>query len=520
MKKHIIVMYSRVNNWRFDIAIWRWFSALCSSWTDINCQLSIINCQLLICLIPAIFVSCDDFLTEEMKGDYSTATFYTSQQSAIMAVNGVYNSISFTSANNRIWVFGDVASDDAVKGGNPGDGADIVPIDELDVAADNGIVNNYWQYLYESVSQANNAITYIPSVSMDATLKDRLVAEAKFIRALAYFNLVNVWGKVPLKLKPQTTADAVNVPLSEVADIYAQIEKDLNDAKAVLPPSYTGTDAGRATSGAAYGLLAKVQLYQKKYPDCLSSIQSLEALNQYDLVSNYENLFKAGSEDSVEVIFAVRHMSGQNPGLGNGMNQWFAPLEESGYYFNAPTQSYVDAFNELTADGQVDPRLDASIGRDGQPWLNGNTFSASWSPTGYLVKKHDQPLSEVPAGRKGDGYLPYIYLRYADILLMKAEALNEAGGTNAVTTAAVELNKVRDRAGLVPTIASTQTTMQTAIQTERRRELGFEFHRFFDLMRWGKDVAEAALGPDFKWTEPRYYFPLPQAELDANQAIK
>ncbi|WP_419033270.1 RagB/SusD family nutrient uptake outer membrane protein, partial [Dysgonomonas gadei] len=139
-----------------------------------------------------------------------------------------------------------------------------------------------------------------------------------------------------------------------------------------------------------------------------------------------------------------------------------------------------------------------------------------WSITGYLVKKHNQPLAEVPAGTKGDGGLPYIYLRYADILLMKAEAYTEA---NDLDMAAAALKLVRDRAGLAYTKPVNQEQMRSVIYLERRRELGFEFHRFFDLMRWGKDVATQALGSDFKWQEPRYYFPIPQNELDSNNGI-
>ncbi len=465
------------------------------------------------------FSSCNDFLTEELKGAYNTESFYTNQESAMKAIDGVYNSLSFTTSNNMIWVFGDVASDDSEKGGNPGDQADIRLIDEFNVSPDNGVINTYWQFAYETVSRTNNVISYVPGIYMDSNLKNRIVGEAKFIRALTYFNLTNVWGKVPLKLQPQNNQTAIYVPLSEVTDIYTQIEKDLNDAIAVLPVSYNAEDKGRATRGAAYALLAKAQLYQRKWSDCLGSINELEKTGLYSLASDYSTLFQSGNENSPEVLFAIRHLNDQNPGLGNILNVWFAPAtaEEGGYYFNAPTGGYVSAFDEKTTTGQDDPRLDASIGRDGKPWLNGETFSASWSPTGYLVKKHDQPLSEVAAGRKGDGYLAYIYLRYADILLMKAEAMNESGNLEGAASA---INQVRSRAQLGTVNATGQGGMRIAIQKERRRELGFEFHRFFDLMRWGKEVATDALGPNFKWTEPRYYFPLPQAELDANTAIK
>ncbi len=462
----------------------------------------------------ALLSSCNDFLTADLKGDYTSENYYTSPEAATMAVTGVYNSLY----GSKLWVFGDVASDDAVKGGNAGDQADINGINDFTATSDNGILNTYWQSAYETIARANNAIAYIPPMSFDATLRDRLVGEAKFLRAYSYFNLVNIFGKVPLKLEPQVTSATINVGLSETSAIYAQIEKDLTDAIAVLPVSYA-TEAGRVTQGAAYALLAKVDLYQKKYSDCLTNIQSLENLHQYDLVKNYADLFKEGSEDSVEVIFAIRYINNTEVSLGNNLSVWLSPSIEGGYYFDAPTQNYVDAFADKTTDGSDDPRLDASIGRDGKPWFNNTTFSSSWSEaTGYLVKKYDQ---DTKAGiAKDQSTIPYIAIRYADILLMKAEAINETGGTDAITDAAIEVNEVRGRAGLSHTTATTQATMRTVSQNERRKELGFEFHRFFDLMRWGQATAEAALGTDFKWKEPRFYFPIPQSELDTNKALQ
>jgi len=463
----------------------------------------------------ALFSSCTDFLTSELKADYTSENYYTTPEAATMAVTGIYNSLY---GSNTLWVFGDVASDDAVKGGNAGDQADINAINDFTAPSDNGFINTFWQSSYETIARANNVITCVSPMSIDVTLRNRLVGEAKFLRAYAYFNLVNIYGKVPLKLQPQLTSETVNVGLSEVSAVYAQIEKDLTEAIAVLPVSYP-TEIGRVTQGAAYGLLAKAELYQQKYTECLTNIQALENLHKYDLLKNYANLFKAGAEDSVEVIFGIRYINSTAVILGNGLNVWFAPATEGGYYFNAPTQNYVDAFVDKTVDGNDDPRLDASIGRDGKPWFGNTTFSSSWSEaTGYLVKKYDETM---PVGStKSQSTIPYNAIRYADILLMKAEALNEKGGADAVAKAATEVNRVRNRANLAPTTASTQAAMQTVIRNERRKELGFEFHRFFDLMRWGQATAEAALGTDLKWTAPRFYFPLPQSELDTNKALK
>ena len=471
---------------------------------------------IIVVAVLGLFYSCSDFLTAELKGDYTSANYYTTAESATMAVTGIYNSLY----GNTLWIFGDVASDDAVKGGNAGDQADINAINDFTATSDNGVLSTYWQATYETIARANNAIKYISPMSIDATLKNRLVGEAKYLRAYSYFNLVNIFGKVPLKLEPQLTTATINVPLSEVTAVYSQIEKDLTEAVAVLPVTYPVSDAGRVTQGAAYGLLAKADLYQQKYTDCIANIQALENLHQYKLLNNYANLFKAGAEDSTEVIFGIRYANTTASSIGNGLNVWFAPSTEGGYYFNAPTQNYVEAFAQKAIDGSDDPRLDASIGREGKPWFNNTTFSSAWSEaTGYLVKKYDEDTKVGVS--KSQTTVPYHAMRYADILLMKAEALNEIGGATAVTDAALEVNKVRLRVNLSrDSTTTTQSVMRTVIQNERRKELGFEFHRFFDLMRWGQATAEAALGTDFKWKAPRFYFPIPQSELDTNKALQ
>jgi len=491
-----------------------------------------LQAAMLLGFLAILFSGCDTFLTENLKGSFSTETFYKNDKQAIQAINGVYNAISFSSADNVIWVFGDVASDDAVKGGNPGDQTEITYIDAFTANSTNGMTNIYWKFAYEAIARANNVIANVPAVPMDEGLKNRILGEAKFIRAYSYFNLVNIFGKIPLKLLPQLSQETINVPLSEITDIYIQIEKDLSEAAAVLPVSYTSPDIGRATKGAALAMLGKASLFQQKWAAASGYFQQVDELKVgdlklYNLLPNYADNFKLAFENSTESVFEIQQLTGQNPFTGNAMNQWFAPAAEGGYYFNAPTKSLVEAF-EQSATGEVDPRLDASIGRDGQPWLNGDLFSSSWSSaTGYLTKKHQQPLSEVSSSLKGDGDLNYIYLRYADVLLMNAEAYNETGNTE---QALANLNKVRQRArasfagtppvDLLADITTTdQSLIRTAIQKERRVELAQEFHRYFDLTRWGKTVAEAALGPDFNY-ETKRYLPIPQAEIDSNQAIK
>jgi starch-binding outer membrane protein, SusD/RagB family len=275
-------------------------------------------------------------------------------------------------------------------------------------------------------------------------------------------------------------------------------------------------------------------LFQEKYQLAIDAIDDLEALGLYALIPVYNHSFIAEFQNNAESVFEIQHLSAQDPFQGNALNQWFAPQPENGYFFNVPTQDFVDAF-EVTENGTVDPRLDYTLGREGKTWINGNDFDPAWSPTGYIQKKHLQPLSEIPAGTKGDGDLNYVFMRYAEILLIKAEALNELTRSG---EALEPLNLVRQRAresylfdenlegfgeipeGLLPDITTTnQAQLREIIRNERRVELGFEFHRFFDLMRYGRTYAEQRLADtNFNYDQHRY-FPIPQNEVDINNQI-
>jgi hypothetical protein len=476
--------------------------------------------------------SCHNFLQEDLQGTFSSATFYKSESDALVAITGVYNSSAFVNTMNQLWVFGDVASDDAVKGGLAGDQVDVQYIDQFNYVRTNTVLANVWQYYYDGISRANYVLYYVPSINMNAALRNRILGEAKFLRAYFYFNLVNIYGEIPLKLSPPLNLSVINVPKSPVADVYAQIQNDLTDASKVLSKSYSGADVGRVTKGAAFGLLAKAHLYQQHWSDALSAIDSLEASSGYSLVQVYKNNFLDSTQNNSESIFEIQHLSGQTPSLGSFLNQYFSPSIYNGYYFNAPVQNFIDEFEN--ASGVVDPRLDYTVGRAGNKWVNKESFDPTWSSTGYLNRKHSQSKYDAPI--IGNSGLNYVYLRYADILLMKAEALNES---NLGPQAIVPLNQVRKRAresylydkdlpgfgavpaGLLPDVAySDQASLRAAIQHERRVELGFEFHRYFDLMRYGQQVAEAALSATgFTYAKNRYFL-IPQSELDTNPAIK
>lgn len=476
-----------------------------------------------------LFMSCSTNLDTELQGQYTTETFFKTKDQAILALNATYKIASFNSTNNLLWVFGDVASDDTVKGGNDGDQSDLGFINNFTANPDNGAVEAFWKHYYEGISRANNVIYYVPNIQMEPVLKDRIIAEAKFLRAYYYFHLVNVYGKIPLRLTPALNVNDLSIPLSTVNVVYSQIEQDLSDAAASLAINYPATELGRATKGAALGLLSKVYLFQEKWQLSLTKANELDGLG-YALSSIYRNNFDVAHENNIESIFEIQHLDNQIPATGSFLNQYFSPNVLNGYFFNAPTQNFVNEF-EKTAQQVIDPRFDYTVARAGNKWVDGQDFMAQWSPaTGYLDKKQSQTVTVIPIGDAG---LNYVFMRYAEILLIKAEALNELNrGNEAITP----LNAIRKRAresylydtalagfGIVPVkllpdvTYTNQSAMRDAIRHERRVELGLEFHRFYDVLRYGKGYAEQAL-QNFNYEKNRY-FPIPQSERDTNSKI-
>ena len=479
---------------------------------------------------------CKKFITKEIIGNYPETQFYNTQAQAILAINAAYQPLAFTNSNNnRLWVFGDVASDDSEKGGDPGDQADIDLIDQFNINPINGNLEPMWALLYEGITRCNIVISKVPAISMDLGLRSRIIGEAQFLRANYYFTLVNIFGDVPIILEP-LNADQLQIPQSPQKQIFETvIEKDLTASALVLPTSYTGNDLGRATKGSANALLVKAFIFESKWESAISVAETVINSGVYDLLPVYSQNFKAAFRNSKESVFEIQHLTGQDPQTGNSLNQYFAPRVDGGYFFDAPTQSFVDEF-EKTFTGVYDPRLDYTIGRDSMPWYNGEIFSKDWSPTGYLTRKHQQPFSEISKALKGDASINYIAIRFADVLLWYAEALNEIGRTQDART---PINRVRKRAresylrdntlpgfGAVPpnllpdVISNNQIDVRRAIQHERRVELGFEFHRYFDLIRWGAATAGQALAdrPNFNY-EINKHFPIPQGERDRNKAL-
>jgi hypothetical protein len=483
--------------------------------------------------------ACKKILNQPVLGSYTPGNFFTSDANAQLAINEAYKYLAFNSgATNAIWVLGDLASDDVVKGGSSiGDQPDYQAVNQFDILPTNAAVEAVWQNYYNGVFACNvvtDGLTGNPAVS--ATMQQQGIAQAKFLRAYYYFILTICYGNIPLHLTVQTATEAQTPALAQDT-IFTQIENDCIAAAAVLPQTVPAAQLGMATQGAALALLAKTYLFHSDltnhYTLAAQTAQQVVALG-YTLTNVYWDNFNANTKANTEEIFTVNHIAG-TLGLGNELNVWFAPRSPAptdGYGFFLPTQSLVNNY-ETAPDGTPDPRLDYTIARSGHPYFD-LAYDSTWSSTNYLCKKMCQPLSEVPAATKNVGTVNYEALRLSDILLVEAEALNESGQSAA---ALAPLNQVRERArnsymydtslagypnvpaGLLPDIIITdQTQLRAIIQRERRSELALEFHRFFDLIRYGSAYATAALtpgAPNFNYTANKW-FPLPQSERDAN----
>ena len=502
------------------------------------------NRHIYIVILSALFlfsVGCKKFLDQPVLGNYTPENFYTSDINATLAVNSGYGPLSFTSGgSNAIWVLGDVASDDAIKGGNPGDQADFDAINNFNITPTNGAVEAVWQRYYDGIFKCNAVIDGLPASNTQVSdaVKTQVIAQAKFLRAYYYFVLANCYGDIPLHLKVETPQELQSPAISQDT-IFAQIEKDCVDASAGLPATWEAPDFGRATKGAALALLAKTYLFHAKLADhytlAAQTAKAVEGLG-YKLLPNYADNFRAATKVNSEAIFTVNHITGASPILGNELNAWFAPRSLNGYGFFYPTQSLVDNYEKSASGDTVDPRLDYTMARAGHSYFD-TPFDPAWSTTGYITKKQVQPLSEVPNTRKNDGSVNYEAIRFADILLVEAEALNEKGSS---AEALVPLNMVRKRAresylndtalhgngtvpaGLLSDVTTTaHNTLRDIIRRERSSEMALEFQRCFCVIGYGSAYATQALkaeSQNFDYNTNKF-FPIPQSERDTNKKL-
>ncbi|MCW3161039.1 RagB/SusD family nutrient uptake outer membrane protein [Chryseobacterium oryctis] len=419
---------------------------------------------------------------------------YNNNEGAESFVTAIYSKYLDWNISSFAWIgVSSITSDDADKGSSPGDsGSDKDVLDALTFSSTTPSFQDVWEGHYQAINRANQALKYIPLLDKaDASLKNRLLGEAKFLRAFSYFILVRSYGDLPLvdKVFENTEDDRAMVfTRRSKADIYAFIEKDLQEAIDALPDksAYSGNNIGRASKGAANALLAKVFLYEKKWQQVVDKCDQVVG---YSLTPNFQDIYKISGENNSESIFEIQGKGGPGqPGIqqysqvqgARGAGGW-------GWGFNTPSQSLVDAFN---VEGDTE-RRDATIIFKSSTLYDGRVVPSTVENNYYNYKAYSSAYTG-----DDDSDANIRYLRYSEVLLMKAEALNELGQTS---NAATYLNQVRNRAGLANTTANTQIEMRNAIYKERRLELAMEHDRWFDLVRTGQaQAAMAANGKVFK----------------------
>jgi starch-binding outer membrane protein, SusD/RagB family len=447
-----------------------------------------------ILLLTLVLASCkNDFLELKPDTNGSAGNFYQTKDQFIQAINSAYSPLQGIQ-NNSMWLFGEVRSDNTSYQLNTADrsGTPREEIDEFRDIDQNANFQTFFNSSYLGISRCNLLLTKIQSATFDQATKDRIEGEARFLRAYYYFNLTRVFGSVPLILKEVTSPEeafstAVRVP---EAQVLTSLIDDFKVANTKLPVKYAVTDIGRATSGAAKALLGEVYMSQKNYTGALELLKNIETEGGYSLNANYADNYK--KKNSSESIFEVQYAEGVG-GKWSTFMYSFAPYNSgtlaTGYAlgagsaagWNIPTQNLIDAY-ELT-----DKRFAASINQ------------AFIDPTSKKVIPFIQKYSNPPYLERFNTSDNFIISRLADVLLMQAEALNEGGFPNA--DAFVLLNRIRTRAGLPSRTSGntdpkldivSQAEFRAAVAQERRIELAFENHRWFDLVRTGQAATVMA----------------------------
>ena len=434
--------------------------------------------------------SCSDFLDLTPISEASSVNYYKNTSDINSALTACYGSLQGTYQYGEYFIALMELRSDNVEDINPGGAAGVFYfIDNFTATSGNNIIRQAWKELYNQIYRCNNVLANSHVVANDE-LREQYEGEAAFLRALAYFNIVRLWGDAPLILEPIKAVDAVNYGRTPIADIYKVIEDDLKDAAKKLEPSYGSDDLGRATSVAAEALLGKVYLTEKKWSDAVTLLDNLIQTysSQYGLLDNIADVFSVNNEMNKEILFAVRY-SKSVIGEGHGYNDYF---KDKSVIYSELKASYgtTDERRDMIEYKKVDANNNVIA-------KYYDTFDATTAKVGF-----DLPL-----------------LRWADVLLMCAEAHNEVAYDGTEDGKAMSaLNLVRGRAKAVAytsTELNDQNSFRKAVLEERRLEFPFELHRWFDLIR--TDTAIDAMSKvGFTITKDDYLYPLPNRPLSDN----
>ncbi|MFS4456140.1 RagB/SusD family nutrient uptake outer membrane protein [Maribacter sp. 2304DJ31-5] len=453
--------------------------------------------------VSVLFVSgCNDeeFLDTAPLDTTTSASFFLTEEDAVRSINTAYDPMqNYWYYNFSVPVTYNILSGDAIKGGNSlEDQGEYNQFANFGlITSDNSRLQNMWELMFIGVNRSNLVLANVPNIEdMSEAIRSRILAEARFLRGLHYFNIVTMFGRAPLLTEP-ASLDNLDQPLATSAEIYAQIEADFTAAADVLPDSHDASNIGRATKGAANAFLAKARIFQGKIDQTTSDL--LDAVINspvgYSLLGNYSDNFSVCCDNNSESIFEVQFGSGADVSVwaangvadinANWTNVTMGPRNTTvprGWGFNQPTQEFLDFFN-ANSDSRGEDTI--FVQGDALPCEPGSTYdetvnSGTMGP--YNFKKYQDFC-----GSRYDSAINFKVMRLAEVLLLKAEVENELGNTG---TAEGFMNQTRARVGLAPITGLSQTDLRMAILSEKRAELGMEGQYFLDIIRMG-------MGPDF-----------------------
>jgi len=482
--------------------------------------------KILCIILTALAVASCNFLDRHPWDSVDTTNGFQTAADAEAAVNACYQPLQWAKLYNmRIWTTDIIAGESVVGAGGGEDGIETVDLANFIANADNFAALDLWRGPSPGILRCNFVLENVPNMQIDTDLKNRMLGEAYFLRAHYYFILVRLFGGVPMPTKPLTSDSELKMPRASLDEIYELIISDLNEAIVRLPQrnSYGSTDIGRASKEAAMAELARVHLtYTRNYSEVVRLCREITAMG-YQLAPDYADNFNPAKQNGVESIFEVQYYGKTNYDFWSNENQssWISTFQgprNSGmaagcYGWNQPTAEFVSQYEA------GDLRKDKTIFYAGCPTFDGYTYSSSYSTTGYNVRKFLLTKNQSPNYNTSNQN--WVVTRYADVLLMEAEALNELGLTS---DAEAPLYQVRKRAGLTSRAqveGLTQEQMREKIIHERRIELAFEGHRWFDMIRYPDNYALTFLHSIGKTsaTTKHLLFPIPLQEIEANDLL-
>lgn len=474
------------------------------------------NPVVILVVLAITAASCgDDFVELSPQYSIDSENYFNGEDDYYQALVASYDMLQSSYANV---ILGEIASNNTLCGGeSPTDVIGWQQIDDMIHTPNNSNLHDIWKWMFAGVQRTNYFLEFKDKVDFDG--KDIMIGENQFLRAYYHFELVKWFGGVPMKIDARfTLGDEKSIPRSSVTEVYAQIEADLLAAIAVLPD--VPIEVGRASKGAAQALLGRAYLYQDKFTEAATVLGEVVSDGHFGLVSDYNSIFEMQGENGLESVFEVQYTDTEGAGFGclqcsegnvavgfSGVRGYTGPLFTSGFSFNVPVQDAVNAFEE------GDQRKDVTI-LDIASWADttGAEFSTGNEHTGFFNRKYIPRKRSADA--RGDLNLTnpnnYRSIRFADVLLMAAEANNRGGISDDV--AQEYLNRVRRRAfgDDMHDISATGTALTEAIYHERRVELMGEGHHFFDLVRTGRASTHI---PGFT-SGKNEVFPIPFQEIE------